>query len=90
MILTVEADGAAEKAGILIGDILLAIDEKPVLEPMDVQAALWGKEAGNILKAKLLRGGELKELEIVLGERPARESGERHGGWRRGWRRRGC
>jgi len=90
MILTVEADGAAEKAGILIGDILLAIDEKPMLEPMDVQAALWGKEAGNTVKAKLLRGGEPKELEIVLGERPVRESGERHGGWRRGWRRRGC
>ncbi|MGI9036618.1 MAG: S1C family serine protease [Pyrinomonadaceae bacterium] len=91
MMLTVETDGAAEKAGVLIGDVLLAIDEKTTLEPSDVQAALRGKEAGNAVKAKLLRGGELREIEIVLGERPARESeARRRGRGGRGWRRRGC
>jgi S1-C subfamily serine protease len=89
MMLTVEADGAAEKAGVLIGDVLLAIDDKTTLDPEDVQAALWGKEAGDAVKAKLLRGGELKEVEITLGERPAQESGTRERG-RSGWRRRGC
>ena len=87
MMLTVEADGAAEKAGVLIGDVLLSLNDKPTLEPMDVQAALWGKEAGNTVKAKLLRGGELVEIEITLGERAASE-GETRG--RKGWRRRGC
>lgn len=86
MMLTVEADGAAEKGGVLIGDVLLSIDEKTTLDASDVQAALSGKESGNTVKAKLLRGGELTELEIVLGERPATE----HGGRGRGWRRRGC
>jgi S1-C subfamily serine protease len=89
MMLTVEADGAAEKAGVLIGDVLLSLDDKPTLEPADVQAALWGKEAGNAVNAKILRGGELKEIEIVLGERPERSHGkERRRG--RGFRRRGC
>ncbi len=88
MLLTVEAGGAAEKAGVLIGDVLLAIDDKTILDSADAQAALWGKEAGNTVRAKLLRGGEIKEIEIVLGERPARESGERARG--RGWRRHGC
>lgn len=90
MMLTVEADGAAEKAGVLIGDVLLSLDDKPTLEPADVQAALWGKEAGNAVSAKILRGGELKEIEIVLGERPERSHGRerRRGG--RGFRRRGC
>jgi S1-C subfamily serine protease len=83
MMLTVEADGAAEKAGVLIGDVLLSIDDKPTLEPADVQAALWGKEAGNTVNAKVLRGGELIEIEIVLGERPAREERGRGRGWRR-------
>jgi len=87
MMLTVEADGAAEKAGVLIGDVLLSLDDKPTLEPMDVQAALWGKEAGNIVKAKLLRGGELVEIEITLGERLETEGGT---SGRRDWRRRGC
>jgi S1-C subfamily serine protease len=87
MVLTVEADGPAEKAGVLIGDVLLSIDDKPTLEPADVKAALWGREPGSTVKARILRGGELKEIEITLGERSAREGGE---GWRRGWRRRGC
>lgn len=93
MMLTVETDGAAEKAGVLIGDVLLSLDDKPTLEPADVQAALWGKEAGNTVKAKLMRGGEITEIEITLGERPARSGGEHRGGrgGGRGWRgRRGC
>ncbi len=88
MLLTVEAGGAAEQAGVLIGDVLLAIDDKTTLDPADVQAALWGKEAGNTVRAKLLRGGEIKEIEIVLGERPTRENAGRARA--RGWRRRGC
>ena len=92
MMLTVEAGGAAEAGGVLIGDVLLSVDEKPTLEPADVQAALFGKEAGNTIKAKILRGGAIQELEIVLGERP--EQNRRGGGGRR-WRgvwaqRRGC
>lgn len=83
MVLTVEADGPAEKAGVLIGDVLLSLEDKPTLEPADVKAALWGREPGSTIKAQILRGGELKEIEITLGERPVRESGE---GWRRGWR----
>lgn len=85
MLLTVEANGPADKAGVLIGDVLLSIDDKPTLEPADVQAALWGREAGSTINARFLRGGELKEIAIALGERPARESGE--GDWR-GWRNR--
>ncbi len=90
MMLNVEADGAAEKAGVLIGDILLAIDDKPMLDPSDVQNSLREKEAGNTIKAKILRGGELTEIQIVLGERPARERRGGGRGYGRGWRRRGC
>ena len=100
MLLMVEADGAAEKAGMLIGDVLLSIDEKPTLEPMDVQAALWDKSPGEVINAKVLRGGELKKIEIALGARPGGESGARRRryrdnrdgrGWKRGgWQRGGC
>lgn len=83
MMLTVEAGSAAEKAGVLIGDVLLALDEQTTLETADVQAVLAGKEAGNAVRAKILRGGELKDFEIVLGERPERSGGKPK-------RRRGC
>jgi len=91
MLLTVEADGPAEKAGVLIGDVLLSIGDKPTLEAADVQAALWGREAGSTVSARFLRGGEPKEIEITLGERPAGESREDNWrGWRSWKRRDGC
>lgn len=73
MMLSVEADTAADKAGITIGDILLALDDAPVADTNDVQTILGGREVGNVVKAKILRGGEVKEMEITLGERPARK-----------------
>jgi S1-C subfamily serine protease len=93
MMLSVEQAGAAEKAGVLIGDVLLSLDDKPTLEPSDVQAALWGREAGHRVRAKILRGGEITEIEIILGERPERSrgGGERiWRGWRGGRAGRGC
>jgi S1-C subfamily serine protease len=95
MMLTVEPGSAAEKGGVSLGDVLLSIDDKTTLDPTDVQRALWGKEAGNTVRAKLLRGGgEIKEVEIVLGERASRgeSEGRRGGRGRGGWRggRRGC
>lgn len=89
IMLTVETDGAAEKAGILIGDVLLSIDTKPTTEPSDVQSALWGKSVGDVVNAKVLRGGELKELEIILGGRPVGQTDRRFGRGGRNWRRGG-
>jgi S1-C subfamily serine protease len=88
MILTTEAGEAAEKAGMLIGDVLLSLDDRQTLEATDVLAALGGREVGSVVVAKLLRGGEIIEMEITLGERPRREQHEGRRNWRGG--RRGC
>ena len=73
MLLSVDVDAPADRAGITIGDILLALDDVNVADTDEVQTALGGKEVGAVVKAKMLRGGEVKELEITLGERPARK-----------------
>lgn len=73
MMLSVEADSPAEKAGITIGDVLLALDEAAVADTDDVQARLGGKEVGAVIRARLLRGAEVREAEITLGERPERK-----------------
>ncbi|MDQ2936478.1 MAG: S1C family serine protease [Acidobacteriota bacterium] len=72
MMLSVEANAPADKAGITIGDILLALDDAPTTNTDDVQSILGGKEIGAIVKAKILRGGEVTEAKITLGERPIR------------------
>ena len=73
MMLSVEADGPADKAGITMGDILLALGGALVTDTDDVQAILGGKEIGAVVKAIILRGGEVKEVGIALGERPTRK-----------------
>jgi S1-C subfamily serine protease len=72
MMLSVEADAPADKAGITIGDLMLALDDAPTADTDGVQTILMGREVGDVVKAKLLRGGEVIEVEITLGERPAR------------------
>jgi S1-C subfamily serine protease len=72
MILSVEADGPADRAGIMIGDILLALGDAAIPDADDAQALLAGLEVGSAVKARILRGGEPREVEITLGERPAR------------------
>jgi len=70
MVLEVEPEGPADKAGVLIGDILIGINEKPVMRLEDVQAHLHGEQIGKTLRAEFLRGGVKREASIVVAERP--------------------
>jgi S1-C subfamily serine protease len=73
MMLSIEADAPADKAGITIGDVLLALGENAVADTNDVQTILGSVEVGAVIKARFLRGGEVKDAEITLGERPVRK-----------------
>jgi len=57
----VEAGSAAEKAGILIGDVLLALDGGSIESPWDLAAALQGKVDVDI-KLDILRAGQTKTI----------------------------
>jgi S1-C subfamily serine protease len=72
LIVTIAPDGPAEKAGLMLGDILLALEGRNVNEPSDVQAALDSESVGKTLAAVILRGGKPAELNITIGERPRR------------------
>jgi S1-C subfamily serine protease len=70
MILEVEPGGPAHKAGVVIGDILVTINGKPVTRLEDVWAHLIGENIGNAVNAQFLRGGAPREISITVGERP--------------------
>ena len=70
MVLEVETNGPAHKAGVVIGDILVALAGKPVMRLEDVQAHLLEGNIGQGISAEFLRGGEKRIVSIVVGERP--------------------
>jgi S1-C subfamily serine protease len=57
---------------LLVGDILLSLDNTPVRDPMDLRHFLAGRNPGDKIRIGLLRGGERKELDVELGERDRR------------------
>jgi serine protease DegQ len=69
MLIAVEADGPAERAGLLIGDILLSLDGKHLNDTDDLLQALHGNRVGTSGTFKLVRGGEIREMNVEFGQR---------------------
>jgi S1-C subfamily serine protease len=65
----VEPGGPAEKGGMMVGDILLALGEKPVADTADLQAGLDPEQVGKTLKVRVLRGGQIQDLALTVAER---------------------
>lgn len=74
IVLVVEPDGPAEKAGALIGDVVVAFDGKPIADIDDVQAALASDRVGTTLTASIVRGGAAHQLAISVSERPKKNA----------------
>ena len=70
IVLEVEPESPAQKAGIVIGDILVALAGHPVARLEDVHAQLRGESIGKPLVLEFVRGGATQEVNIVVGERP--------------------
>jgi S1-C subfamily serine protease len=72
IVVAIEPDSPAERAGVLIGDVLVALDGRPMSDTADVLAMLGPERVGAEVKASIIRGGVLSELMIPVGERPRR------------------
>ncbi len=72
IIVSVEPNAPADVAGVLLGDILVALNESAIDDVSDVHALLSSEQVGQPLTAKIIRGGGLTELTVTVGERPGR------------------
>jgi serine protease DegQ len=70
VVVNVEPDGPADRGGVLLGDIVLALDGRTVSDPRDVLAALGGDRIGTPLALEVVRGGKSERLTVTIGERP--------------------
>ncbi len=69
LIVTVEPGSPAEKAGLLIGDLLVSLGGQPTTDGVTLRAQLGPDRLGQAITAKILRGGEPRELSITVAER---------------------
>lgn len=74
IVLTVELGGPADKAGLLIGDVVVGIDDAVIEETDDLQQYSDSGVIGKSADIKYVRGGVLKQSALTVGERPARRS----------------
>ena len=72
IVLSLEPEGSAARAGVLIGDILTSLGGSRVADTDDIQAVLESHGVGQSVAAVVSRGGVSKEIAIVVGERPRR------------------
>jgi S1-C subfamily serine protease len=72
IVVSVETDGPAARAGLMLGDVLMALEGTPLHDPDDVQAAVAGRRVGTAVTVSLLRAGAPLDLAVTLGERPSR------------------
>ncbi len=74
VIVNLETDGPAEKAGLLPGDILVALEDQELGDPSDLIASLGPDRIGRPATLRVIRGGELQTVAVTVGERPHRRS----------------
>ncbi|NLF13531.1 MAG: PDZ domain-containing protein [Anaerolineaceae bacterium] len=70
LLASVNAGGPADTAGLLLGDTLVALDGQPLRHMDDLVAALGGERIGQEARIRLLRGGQIQEIGVVVGARP--------------------
>jgi S1-C subfamily serine protease len=72
IVLSLEPAGPASKAGVLIGDIFVALADRAVEETEGLQTALETHAPGSAVEVAVLRGGDSRKITITVGERPRR------------------
>src|SRR6202167_1512245 len=69
LVMHVENGGPAEKAGVLLGDVLFEVGGKTVEYVDAIQDSLATAKVGDVLQIRLIRAGEIKAVSVALGER---------------------
>jgi S1-C subfamily serine protease len=69
LVVGVEPAGPAEAAGLMIGDLLIALGGQAIRNTDDLRAALGPELVGQSAPVRVIRGGESRELSVTIGER---------------------
>ena len=73
MVMSVDPGGPAGRGGVLLGDVITAIDDKAVSDPADVLAHLDAGQVGKPARLGLVRAGQSTSVTVTVGDRPIAE-----------------
>ena len=80
LVVMVEPSSPADRAGLLIGDVIIAVAGTPVGDPHELAEQLGAERVGQPLELTIVRGGERRGLSVTVGERPAESAGNQRRG----------
>jgi len=70
LVTEVEPGSAAAKAGIEVGDVVVAVDAEPISGPAGLIATIRDLAPGDSTKVSLVRDGDPIDVTVVVGKRP--------------------
>jgi S1-C subfamily serine protease len=71
LVTAVTAASPAARAGLLVGDVIRALDGHPIESPEDLLDLLIGDRVGREATVRVLRGGAPRDIVVTVGERPS-------------------
>ena len=69
ILISVEPDTPAEAGGLTLGDTLLSVHGEPVRRLDDLLSMLSADLVGEEVIVRILRGGDVREQKVTVGER---------------------
>jgi S1-C subfamily serine protease len=72
IVVRLDEDGPAKRAGILVGDILVAWNGEPIRGVRDVFKQLGPDTVGSTITFDVVRANQQIKVEVAVGERPHR------------------
>ena len=68
LVANVVADSPAARGGLFLGDTVVAVAGEPVRHHDDLLARVGGDQIGQTLSIRVLRGGQVQDVDVVVGE----------------------
>lgn len=72
LLVSIEKDAPAAKAGLLLGDVVVALNGKSLESFEQLLDVLSGDAVGKPMRLDVVRAGEKRPVDVVIGERPRR------------------
>ena len=73
IVVSMESNGPGDKAGVLFGDVIVALEGRAMTDIRDLQAFLEPESVGRTIPVLIIRGGKTIEVNVTIGERRPRD-----------------